>query len=85
MKSEFYKANPLASSQTLAKGSVRRDFLETLVTNYQDPSKCDKLTEAQEKVVQIKHQMQDNLRNIAANRDVMIVIIIVTIGFRREV
>ena len=73
MKTEFYKCNPVAEEGTVDASTVNSEFLIALANRYNDPSQWDKLTEAQNKVNQVKGQLQANLRGITVNRDQMMV------------
>ena len=75
MKSEFYKCNPVAATTSLDQASTKGEFLVTLAGRYNDPSQWDKLSEAQQKVEQVREQIQENLKKITANRDVMMVLL----------
>ncbi len=73
LKNEFYRCNPSASVSTLDQVSIKGDFLPGLADRFNDPSQWDKLSQAQQKVELVKGQLQENLKKITENRDVMIV------------
>ena len=74
MKTQFYECNPGAASTAVDTASAKTDFLALLANKYNDPSQWDKLTEAQQKVDQVKAQLQTNLKKITNNRDQMMVL-----------
>ena len=63
-KQRFYDNNPAAKEDVPTK--VDTCFLKELVTKYNDPTQWDKVAEAQQKVEEIKLQLQDNLHKMAS-------------------
>ena len=73
MRTKFYECNTGAANSAVDTTTVNADFLAILANKYNDPGQWDKLTEAQQKVNQVKAQLQTNLKKITNNRDQMMV------------
>ena len=74
MKQKFYEANPTAAQAPIQKSSAKSEFLKVIANKYDDPGQWDALSAANMKINQVKYKMQESVKNIAENRDEMLVI-----------
>ena len=74
MKAEFYSLNPAIIQNDFDAAKADATFLPSLGIKYNDPSRCDKVSEAQQKIDGIKKAIQGDLVKIViGNREVGVI------------